>query len=152
MAILLVPFDFESASERALEFAKSFAARLGDEVVLVHVYQLPVYTYPGFEPLAAPAYYPEIAAAAQRALEAACQQAGGVRGLLREGDPAREILAAVQETGAELVVMGTHGRRGLAHLLLGSVTEKVVRASPVPVVTVREPSHPHAHRAPSGQP
>lgn len=57
-------------------------------------------------------------------------------GDLRHGDPAEEILACVDASGADLVVIGTHGRTGLERHLLGSVTERVVRAAPVPVVTV----------------
>lgn len=54
-----------------------------------------------------------------------------------EGVPRSEILAYVEDEGSDLVVMGTHGRTGLDHYLIGSVAEKVVRRSPVPVVTVR---------------
>jgi nucleotide-binding universal stress UspA family protein len=56
---------------------------------------------------------------------------------IREGIPKTEVLAAVDETDVDLVVMGTHGRTGLDHYLIGSVTERVVRNSPVPVLTVR---------------
>jgi nucleotide-binding universal stress UspA family protein len=57
-------------------------------------------------------------------------------GLLRQGNPAPEIVDAIRAHGIDLVVMGTHGRHGLPRLLLGSVAEKVVRTSPVPVMTV----------------
>ena len=56
---------------------------------------------------------------------------------VREGDPSREIIRAAADLGADLIVLGTHGRTGVAHLLIGSVAEKVVRKSPVPVLTVR---------------
>ena len=52
------------------------------------------------------------------------------------GDPAQAILDTAKERGADLIVMGTHGRRGLSHVLLGSVAERIVRLSPVPVLTV----------------
>jgi nucleotide-binding universal stress UspA family protein len=55
---------------------------------------------------------------------------------LTEGLPHERIIAVAEEVGAELIVMGTHGRTGLAHLLVGSVAERVVRASPIPVLTV----------------
>jgi nucleotide-binding universal stress UspA family protein len=61
----------------------------------------------------------------------------GVEGLVRVGVPWEQILAAAAEVSAELVVVGTHGRRGLAHVVLGSVAERVVQLSPVPVLTVR---------------
>jgi nucleotide-binding universal stress UspA family protein len=56
---------------------------------------------------------------------------------LREGTPVEEILNAARETSADLIVMGTHGRTGLPHVLLGSVAERVVRSAQCPVLTVR---------------
>ena len=84
-----------------------------------------------------PGFHAEVTAAAQRAVDQLSQQEGGLRTLLREGDPSVEILEAAKESGATMIVMGTHGRSGLAHLFLGSVAEKVVRKSPIPVLTVR---------------
>lgn len=79
---------------------------------------------------------------AEYAVEAARERAAAsgvvAETAVRYGSPHREILDAIEETGADLVVMGTHGRRGLDHFLLGSVAERVVRASPVPVLTVRD--------------
>jgi len=135
--VILVPVDFEDASHRAVDMARDLAARLGAEPVLLHVYQLPVYTYPGLEPGVLPQFTGEVTAAAKRALEKLAGEVGGLRSVLREGDPATEILAAIDDLAPVMVVMGTHGRRGLTHLLLGSVAEKVVRRSHVPVLTVR---------------
>ncbi len=59
----------------------------------------------------------------------------------RLGDISEGILAAARDARAEVIVMGTHGRRGLEHLFLGSVAEKVVRTAPCPVLTVRHPEH-----------
>lgn len=134
--VILVPIDFEAASMKAVATAKELAARLGGEIVLVHVYQLPVYTYPGLEPTLLPGFHTEVTAAAQRALDEFAQKES-LRGLLREGDPSTEILAAAEELDVAMIVMGTHGRTGLAHLFLGSVAEKVVRKSKAPVLTVR---------------
>jgi nucleotide-binding universal stress UspA family protein len=64
--------------------------------------------------------------------------AAGVTVHVRDGNPFVEILQAARDFHSDLIVMGTHGRTGMAHLLIGSVAEKVVRASHVPVVTVRE--------------
>lgn len=135
--VIVVPTDFEDASGKALELAKDLAGKLGTEVVLVHVYSLPTYTYPGLEPTLLPGFHGEVMQAAQRALDDLGMAQGGLRTLLREGDTASEILAVAGELGARLVVMGTHGRKGLSHLFLGSVAEKVVRRSTVPVLTVR---------------
>lgn len=137
--VIVVPTDFEDASGKALELAKNLAGKLGAEVVLVHVYSLPTYTYPGLEPTLLPGFHGEVMQAAQRALDDLGMAQGGVRTLLREGDTALEILAVAGELGARFIVMGTHGRKGLSHLFLGSVAEKVVRRSTVPVMTVRAP-------------
>jgi len=138
--VILVAVDFEEASMEALNVAEALAKGLGTEVALVHVYQIPTYTYPGLDPAPTAPFYPEIVAAAQNALDQLAKSHGVTRSFLREGDQSEEILAAAAELGASMIVMGTHGRRGLSHVLLGSVAEKVVRQSPVPVVTVRAPS------------
>jgi nucleotide-binding universal stress UspA family protein len=133
---ILVPIDFQDASLDALATARELAGRLGLEVVLLHTYAVPVVVYPGFDPIVAPGLPEEIATAAQTALDKLAAENGGLRTLLRSGDPATEILRAIGELHPELVAMGTHGRKGLAHLLLGSVTEKVIRSSTSPVLTV----------------
>ncbi len=135
--VILVPIDFEAASMKALGMAKDLASRMGAEVVIVHVYQLPVYTYPGLEPSLMPGFHTEVTAAAERAVSALAQQEGNLRAVLREGDPVTEILAVADELNVSMIAMGTHGRKGLAHLLLGSVAEKIVRKSNVPVLSVR---------------
>jgi nucleotide-binding universal stress UspA family protein len=133
---ILVPVDFQDASLDALAFARDLAGRLGLEVVLLHAYAIPVVVYPGFDPIVAPGLPDEIAAAARSALDRLAAENGGLRTILRAGDPASEILKVVEELRPKLVAMGTHGRTGLSHLLLGSVAEKVVRSSPAPVITI----------------
>ena len=59
--------------------------------------------------------------------------------VLKEGDPAAQILTTSKELGCDLIVMGTHGRTGLSHLLMGSVAEKVVRKATCPVLTIKNP-------------
>jgi nucleotide-binding universal stress UspA family protein len=133
---ILVPVDFQDASLDALAFARDLAGRLDLEIVLLHAYAVPVVVYPGFDPIVAPGLPDEIASAAKGALARLAAENGGLRAILRAGDPASAILEAIDELRPKLVAMGTHGRRGLAHLLLGSVAEKVVRVSPVPVITI----------------
>jgi nucleotide-binding universal stress UspA family protein len=139
---ILCPTDFEPSSSRAIDMAVELARRVGASITLVHVYDSPVYAYSGvpFMPVvdtAAP-----IEKAAQAALDAAVEdlkrRIENPRGILRRGRAWEEILATAKETEADLIVMGTHGRRGLPHALLGSVAEKVVRLSPVPVLTARD--------------
>jgi nucleotide-binding universal stress UspA family protein len=64
---------------------------------------------------------------------------------VREGTPFYEIIQFAKEKDIDLIVMGTHGHTGLVHVLMGSVTEKVVRKSPCPVLTVRHPEHEFVH-------
>ena len=133
-ARVLVPVDFSDHSSRALQAAFSLLA--GDGVLhLVHVVHTPAH----------PAFYPNPFAPSQTDatltsdIRAHLDNWIGGRGaepLIRIGDPAHEILEARTETEAELIVMGTRGLTGMSHLLLGSVTDKVVRRSPVAVLTV----------------
>jgi nucleotide-binding universal stress UspA family protein len=133
---ILVPTDFQDASMDALAAARGLADKLGLQVVLLHSYAIPVVVYPGFDPIVAPGFPEEIASTARTALEKLAAAQGGLQTLLRSGDPASEILRAIEEIKPAMVAMGTHGRKGLSHLLLGSVTEKVVRSSSVPVLTI----------------
>ena len=139
---ILVPTDFSPSSEAAIEVAITLAQRFEAELTLLHVWQLPVYPYMQLMVSAA-----ELANAVERgateALEALVQRVRsrlpGAKALLKMGVPCQGVLDAVKSQSIDLVVMGTHGRRGLEHLIMGSVAERTVRQSPVPVLTVRGP-------------
>jgi universal stress protein A len=140
---VLVPTDFSDYSRSALEYGCAFAERFGAELHLVHVLQDLVGLVP--EPgLAFPPpgeYVLELQQSAEKAL-AQLPGAAAPAGLqvvrsTRHGPPFLEIIRYARETAIDLIVMGTHGRSGLAHMLLGSVAEKVVRKAPCPVLTVR---------------
>jgi nucleotide-binding universal stress UspA family protein len=142
---ILVAVDFEEASLRALEAARAIAAGVGAPIVLVHVYRVPLYSYPSIDPVPLPppsVFEPEVDAAARRALAAFAVSVGlpASGTLVREGDPVDEILAAAAAIGARMIVVGTHGRHGLSHVLLGSVAVDLVRRASVPVLTVRVPA------------
>ncbi|MFT3765960.1 MAG: universal stress protein [Minicystis sp.] len=140
--MILVPIDFQEASLSALEMAKSLAACFGAEVVLLHAYRLLAQTYPALRPADAPpwpGFYLEVADAAGKALNDLSAAHGGLRTILVEGDPAQAILLQAARHRPRMIVMGTHGRSGLEHLVLGSVAEKVVRQSLAPVTVVRAP-------------
>jgi nucleotide-binding universal stress UspA family protein len=134
---ILIPVDFEPVSRKAIALAKELAPALNAELVLLHVYDLPLYTYPGFDPAPIASYLTDISGAAQVALEQLASSVGVERSILRQGDVTSSVLAVASEIGAKMIVMGTHGRHGLAHALLGSVAERVVRQSPIPVLTIR---------------
>jgi nucleotide-binding universal stress UspA family protein len=135
---ILVPYDFGETSQQALDFALDMAAPLGARVTLVFAYDVLAYGFPEAPPMQADT--PQIERAARAALESAAIRArrpGVEVGLmLRRGVPWSEINATAQEMKADLIVIGTHGRRGIARALLGSVAEKVVRTAPCPVLTV----------------
>ncbi len=132
---ILVPTDFGDASERAITLAVELARRFDARVTLAHVWTVPNAAYA--EGLAWP--MDELEAAAKRAmatsLAATVKIFPATDSIVRGGVPWQGILDLVKERGIDLVVMGTHGRRGFSRLVLGSVAEKVVRLSPVPVLT-----------------
>jgi nucleotide-binding universal stress UspA family protein len=137
---ILVPHDFSDRADRALDYATALAARLGAAVTVVHAYETPVYGFPEGRAVSAE-IAGHIAAAARGALDALAQRtkpAGvDVSFVLRQGTAWSEIQAVAKEIDADLVVIGSHSRSGLARALLGSVAEKVVRTAPCPVLTVR---------------
>jgi nucleotide-binding universal stress UspA family protein len=139
---ILVPVDFQEASLAALALARDLQERLEMDIVLLHVFTIPVVVYPGFEPIMAPGLPEEIATAAKRALSQLADSVGGPRAIVRPGDPATEILKVIDETRPAFVAMGTHGRKGLSHLFMGSVAEEVIRNSLTPVITVHAPPKP----------
>ncbi len=140
---ILVPTDFSACADEAFDTAVGVAEKLGARLTLVHVFEPPTYAYT--EMMAAVDLVTPLQDAARELLEAAFaalkSRYANSRCLMLSGPAATEIVAAVDKESAELVVMGTRGRTGLQHALLGSVAERVVRTSPVPVLTVR-----HARR------
>lgn len=137
---LLVPVDFEESSARALDTAIDLAVRFEAKLTVFHAWDLPATAYTGTLYLTADLLTP-IEEAARKALDA-CIARVRVRlpqadAVLARGMAATEILAATERLHVDLIVIGTHGRHGVSRVLLGSVAEKVVRMSPVPVLTVR---------------
>jgi universal stress protein A len=142
---ILVPTDFSETADKALAYAKDLAPKLGASLHLVHIYR---------DPYAVAAYAPEVYAPVpadvrERALEEVRerlferldadeeQRFSGSRGIVR-GLIAPQIVDYAANNDIDLIVMGTHGRRGVAHMLLGSVAEHVVRTAACPVLTVRD--------------
>lgn len=136
---ILVPTDFEDVSRHALDVALLVAQKLDASVTLFHAYRLPATPY--VEGLAWPLQ--DFEAAARTMLDAeltrARQKYPTVNSILGVGGPGVLTVEQVKEGGYDLIVMGTHGRRGVSRMLMGSVAERVVRTSPVPVMTVPPP-------------
>ncbi len=138
---ILVPHDFSDTANRALEYALDLATTLGASITVMHAYEVPIYGFPE-GPVLTAEMAGQIEAAARTALDAVAKRASRpgveVGSLLRQGAAWSEIQGAAKEAGADLIVIGSHGRRGLSRALLGSVAEKVVRTAPCPVLTVRD--------------
>lgn len=143
---ILVPIDVFDVCREAVDFAVDLAQRYGGaELTLLHVYQPQTYALPPDSMMfAGPQVMATQVTQADEALTALRKEIEG-RGVPRvathiaQGDPVDEILREVRDRGHDLCVMGTHGRTGLAHALLGSVAEKVVRRAPCAVLTVHSP-------------
>lgn len=142
---LLVPTDFSEYSQAGFECALSLAQSLGAPLTVLHVVAPPPALAPVPGLAAGPVLIPErtredLLSRLDRFAEPAVGAGVAVRRTLREGDPASLILEVAEEVGADLIVMGTHGRAGLERLILGSVTDRVLRRAPCPVVAVPPPS------------
>lgn len=138
----MVPTDFGPAAERAANIAADMALVFGAKLTLVHIVSAPFTPYApalgGVVPGALS--MEEVMRGAKEALDREGKRVGSrfpdVETRLVVGYPWRSIVELIAEHGFDLIVLGTHGRRGVDRLLVGSVAEKVVRASPVPVLTV----------------
>jgi nucleotide-binding universal stress UspA family protein len=136
---ILCATDFSEPSNNAFRLACSLARDHGANMVVLHVVPTSVLAYGGvMTPEPAPAPHRDELLARLRQLVAPDPQVR-VEHRLTEGDAAAEILRVAKESGSGLIVLGTHGRTGLARLLMGSVAEKVVRKAPCPVLTVKTP-------------
>jgi nucleotide-binding universal stress UspA family protein len=139
---VLVAHDFSETAQHALSLALDLAESLGAKVTVVHVYELPVYGFPE-GPAMTSDFAGEIETAARDVLKGVVARARrktvDIDAVLRQGAAWSEIDETAKEVGADLIVIGTRGRRGIARALLGSVAEKVVRTAPCPVLTVHAP-------------
>ena len=139
---ILVPTDFGETADAALAYAIELATRLGARISLVHVLEDPddQRIYSGLYVPVPPEMRADIVADVTRQLEQRRPAKGDpeVTAEILSGGTAKAIVAGARERAADLVVMGTHGRRGVAHMLLGSVAERVVRTAECPVLTVRQ--------------
>ena len=142
---ILVPVEYSDHCRTALEYAGGLAAQLGASIDVIHVWERPsfvpdslVVAEPG---QAARSLIELIREGAEREMGAFLSKATlpasvTVRHHLMSGDPTRAILDFAAKHQPDAIVMSTHGRTALRHLLMGSVTERVVRVAPVPVITI----------------
>jgi nucleotide-binding universal stress UspA family protein len=145
---LLVPHDFSSSANHAAAIARDEAKLHGARLLLLHIIDLPHAIKPDTvivpDATGAPVNVREYAVSSAEAhlqdiVERLAKDGVTATSFIRVGNPVDEINRFVDEEKVSLIVMGTHGRTGLQHLLIGSVTERVVRTAICPVLTVRHP-------------
>ena len=140
---ILVPVDFSPHAERAFCYATTLAHRLGATLSLVHVVEDPFATGAWSAEIYVP-NVPELLGNLISGAEgqlATLKESAAALGVIADtavitGRPAHAIVEHAKDGGFDLIVMGTHGRTGLSHVLMGSVAERVVRKAPCPVLTM----------------
>ncbi|OHB71466.1 MAG: hypothetical protein A2W17_08550 [Planctomycetes bacterium RBG_16_41_13] len=146
---ILCPVDYSIYSEKALAYAIELATRFQAKLHLLHVLDIRFLDVNNPElpyiPVTANIISEEtIAMLKSRLLKSVSDETQGkisVEAIVIQGVPFTEIIRTARESNIDLIVIGTHGRTGLAHAVMGSVAEKVVRKAPCPVLTIRHPEH-----------
>jgi len=148
---ILVATDFSECSKEAIDSAARLAESFSAELYLLHAFEPPFYTIEGRDT----GIHPEVDRWVRELREQESKRLEGevevvrrrgikVHPAFKEGPPSEEIIKAAEEFGADLVVLGTHGRRGVDRLVMGSVAERVMRKAPCSVLIIRERRAPGA--------
>jgi universal stress protein A len=143
---ILLPTDFSNYSAAATKYACELATKFDAELHLLHTLETHLASAPAFGMgLALPKYISESRAAAEKAfagvLDPKWSEGRTVIQSVAEGSPKVEIIQYARKQNIDLIVLSTHGRTGLSHVIMGSVAETVVRSAPCPVLTVRPEGH-----------
>ena len=143
---ILLPTDFSNYSAAATKYACELATKFDAELHLLHTLEIRTDVTPDFAMgLTLPRYINESKAAVEKSLTGVLdpQWSAGrkVVHAILEGSPKVEIIRYARQQDIDLIVLSTHGRTGLAHVIMGSVAESVVRTAPCPVLTVRPEGH-----------
>jgi len=141
---ILTAIDFSESSDYAFEYALALARQFQSELTVMHVINEPVDLRGFYVPhISFEQLEKEIEEGAEKMMEKFCQEKMGdftnYTTALVTGIPYEEIIRKSEETHASLVVLGTHGRTGIDHLIFGSTAERVVRSAACPVLTIRMP-------------
>jgi nucleotide-binding universal stress UspA family protein len=138
---IVVATDFSEHAEYALDYAVALADKLGATLHLVHAIGVPALGVPELGVAVTSTAMESLVKSSQATLDKLATRGGAMKidTLLRSGDARDVIVNTAIELGADLLVLGTHGRRGLRRALIGSVAESVVRHAPCPVLTIRLP-------------
>jgi len=141
---ILVPIDFSAYAEQALDYAIALAQKLQARLTLLHVIQPPIVASADMNVWPSSTFVDELEAAITGDMEGylARVTAAGLEGeiVVIHGVPFQQILDTARARQVDLIILGTHGRTGLAHVLMGSVAEKVARLAPCPVMIARQPT------------
>lgn len=145
---ILVATDFSEPSEAALAYGRELARTFGAKLTVLHACEniaARAYGADGFV-FAEPELQRDVEAAARKQMDALLTDEDrnvlhAQPVVLTANSTAASIVSFARETNTDLIIMGTHGRGAVAHLLMGSVAERVVRTAPCPVLTVRHPEH-----------
>ncbi len=140
---IMVPTDFSEHSSKAVRYGEELALKFNAELVLIHVMEIApiLYTEGAVFPFESTKAMTD---AAIKHLEQVVVESDNLVKVSRtvvEGSPFVEIVRQAKENSVDLIVIGTHGRGAIAHMLMGSVAEKVVRKAPCPVLVVRDEEH-----------
>jgi nucleotide-binding universal stress UspA family protein len=145
---ILVPTDFGEAAGAALEYGRALARVFGASLTVLHVAEDLLTASFGIEGYVGgyPDFQRSVEEGARKQLDALLSdedraELGAIAVLRTSGSPALTIVNYAKDVGADLIIMGTHGRGAMAHLLMGSVAERVVRTASCPVLTVKHPEH-----------
>ncbi len=138
---VLCPIDFSEPARAAMKVAVDICTQFGGELTLFHAYELPGYTLPEGSVVASPKMLQDLSDLADTHLaewKKLAQQMGAARVGVEKGvgEPSQEIIEVARQGRYDLIVVGTHGRTGLRHAILGSVAERVVRRAACPVLTI----------------
>lgn len=147
---ILAPFDFSEQSKHSLQYAADLARRYEAPITVVHVCDSNLFSVPESYLLYTPTQLPQLMAGVEKKLESVRHELLAanvmqVKTLVLQGTPYVEIVRVAKAEGYDLIVMGTHGRAGISHVLLGSVAERVVRKAHCPVLTIRHPEQKVEH-------
>jgi nucleotide-binding universal stress UspA family protein len=141
---ILMATDFSNYSKEALSYAVYLAKLLKADLYLIHVFETPFYSHTGVSASVQRGvqdWIQELKKEELKKLETLAEetqkQGVKVHAVFKDGKAFVEIIKAIEEVHADLIVIGTHGRTGLPHVVMGSVAERVVRQSPCPVFTTR---------------
>ncbi|CAM2067245.1 Universal stress protein [Sulfidibacter corallicola] len=140
---IVLATDFSDASKAARRYAEQLSRRLGARLILVHVFDRTAFRVPAASHLLPGVdhwlgrHFSDLKDKALEKLKKASAGLEGVEPVLLEGVPERELMKYVTDNDVDMIIMGTHGRTGLNHLVMGRVSERTIKKAPCPVLLIK---------------